>query len=361
MFFPKTNLKRGQERPSKCRKSFPGKEYPLKNSLPCTLSEKHAVMPGRAAICSLQFSGDGRQLACGLANHLSLVFNADLTGMPRVFSGHDGAVSTVSWSHGGRWLLSASQDRTLRVWSVRRLELALLLGRGTFFRPVQSAQFYYIDAFILLSSGSEFQLLKYHIDTSKDEMKRYKPKSWCKPVLRLPLTERGEITCLSAVNDFYSYIVLAASRHRSLEVFDCNAGRSAAVIAEAHARPVHQICQNQGSSLASQSSQDYNLFASIAVGDGIKLWDLRTLRCERRFEGHPGRCHPCRLAWSPCGRYIACGAEDRHAYVYEMGSSTFSRRLAGHTDTVTGMAFNPSVPQLITASRDGKLQLFTAP
>lgn len=32
-------------------------------------------------------AGDGRRLACGLANHLSLVLDADLTGTPAVFSG----------------------------------------------------------------------------------------------------------------------------------------------------------------------------------------------------------------------------------------------------------------------------------
>lgn len=155
-------------------------------------------------------------------------------------------------------------------------------------------------------------------------------------------------------------LVLAAGRNRAVEVFDLNAGRSVAVVAGAHTRPVHQICQNKGSLFATQQPQAYNLFATTAVGDGVRLWDLRTLRCERRFEGHPSRCYPCGLAFSPCGRLLASGAEDRHAYVYEMGSSTFSHRLSGHTDTVTAVAFSPSVPQLATATLDGKLQLFGA-
>ncbi|XP_039737836.1 WD repeat-containing protein 27 isoform X10 [Pteropus medius] len=68
----------------------------------------------------------------------------------------------------------------------------------------------------------------------------------------------------------------------------------------------------EGSSFTTQQPQVYNLFATMAIGDGIRLWDLRTLRCERRFEGHPSRCYPCGMAFSPCGRYVACGAEDRH-------------------------------------------------
>uniref|UniRef100_A0A8C9D171 WD repeat domain 27 n=1 Tax=Panthera leo TaxID=9689 RepID=A0A8C9D171_PANLE len=255
----------------------PHKEYPLESSPPTRLHKQRVLAHGPAAALCVQFSGDGRWLACGLANHLSLVFRADLTGTPAVFSGHDGAVSTVCWSHDGRWLLSASLDGTPRVWSLRRAELVLCVGRDLFPKPIQSAQFYYLDAFILCSSGPELQLLKCHIDTSKDEIRRYKQKSRCRPVFRLPTAGPTEITSLSAVNDFYSYLVLTAGRDKTVEVFDLNAGRSAAVIAEAHSRPVHQICQNKGSSFTTQQYQVYNLFATTATGDGIKLWDLRTL------------------------------------------------------------------------------------
>ncbi|XP_068407228.1 WD repeat-containing protein 27 [Eschrichtius robustus] len=68
---------------------------------------------------------------------------------------------------------------------------------------------------------------------------------------------------------------------------------------------------HQGLSFMTQQSQVYNLFATTAIGDGIKLWDLRTLRCESRFEGHPKCCYPCGIAFSACGRYVAC-AEDKH-------------------------------------------------
>ncbi|XP_070233174.1 WD repeat-containing protein 27 isoform X7 [Bos mutus] len=294
MFSPKTDFKNDGKRASKCKNNYRCKECPVESPAPSKLSRQLAVACGQAALLCMQYSaGDGQQLACGLANHLSLVCNADLTGKPAVLSGHDGAVSSVCWSHDGRWVLSASQDGTLRVWSVRSRKPALRLGKDTFPTPVQSAQFYYIDAFILSSSGPEVQLLKHHIDTSKDHLRRYRQKSWCTPVCRLLTTNATEITSLSAVNDFHSYIVLAAGRNQTLEVFDLNVGCSAAVITGAHSRPVHQICQNK-------------------------------------------------------------------AYVYETSSSTFSRRLAGHTSTVTAVAFSPVAAQLITATLDGKLQLFQA-
>uniref|UniRef100_A0A8C9MIW4 WD repeat domain 27 n=1 Tax=Serinus canaria TaxID=9135 RepID=A0A8C9MIW4_SERCA len=261
--------------------------------------------------------------------------------------GHDGAVNSVGWSHDRKWLVSASEDRTLRVWSVCNKEPALILGKEKFQKTVCFAQFYFIDTFILLCCGAEFHLLSFHLDTTKDDLKRYKQRSVCKLVQKFPMTSAMEITSLSAVNEFYSYIVLTAGSNRALEVFDLNAGCSTAVIQEAHVRSVHQICQNKGSSFSTQQPEAYNFFLTTAAGDGIKLWDLRTLRCERRFEGHSSRCYPCGIAVSPCGRFIASGSDDKYAYIYEMRSSTFLQKLGRHTESVINVSFNPSSPQVI--------------
>ncbi|KFV43106.1 WD repeat-containing protein 27, partial [Gavia stellata] len=151
-------------------------------------------------------------------------------------------------------------------------------GKEKFRKSVGFAQFYFIDAFILLCCGAEFHLLSFHLDKTKDDLKRYKQRSVCKLVQKFPMASTMEITSLSAVNDFYSYIVLTAGSNRALEVFDLNAGCSTAVIPEVHTRSVHQICQNKGSSFSTQQPEAYNLFMTTAAGDGIKLWDLRTLR-----------------------------------------------------------------------------------
>ncbi|XP_042299952.1 WD repeat-containing protein 27 [Sceloporus undulatus] len=357
MFSPKTNAKQNN---SKCKRRVKrrNEEYPLIKSPPNKFERQVTVAGKSTSICCIQYSGDGDLLACGLADNTLLAFNSNLTGPPTVFSGHDGAVNSVGWSHDNHWLVSSSEDRTLRIWSVSSAEPALCLGKEYFHKPIRSAQFYYIDTYILLSCGAEFYLLRYYLDTSKDEIKRYRSKSICKSIQKFAMASTVEISSLSAVNEFYSYIVLAAGSNRALEVFDLNTGCSAAVITDVHSRSVHQICQNKGSAFSSQQCEYYNLFLTTAIGDGIKLWDLRTLRCERRFEGHSSHCHPCGIAVSPCGRFIASGSEDKCAYIYERHSSTYSHKLTGHTESVINVAFSPSSPQLTTATLDGKLHLF---
>ncbi|XP_066479111.1 WD repeat-containing protein 27 [Tiliqua scincoides] len=348
IFSPKTGTKQNSLT-SKCKRSCKQRnkeEYPAANCPPNKSKRQIAVADKPTSVCCIQYSGDGKLLACGLADKTLLAFSSNLTGTPTVYSGHDGAVNSVSWSHDNNWLVSSSEDRTLRIWSVSSAEPALCLGKELFHKSIRSAQFYYMDMFILLSCGAEFHLLRYSLDTSKDDMKRYQNKSMCKLVHKFLMASTVEITSLSAVNEFYSYIVLAAGSNRALEVFDLNAGCSAAVIPDVHARSVHQICQNKGSAFSTQQYENYNLFLTTAIGDGIKLWDLRTLRCERRFGGHSNRCHPCGIAVSPCGQFIACGSEDKCAYIYEKYSGTYSHKLTGHTESVINVAFCPSSPQV---------------
>ncbi|NWZ25789.1 WDR27 protein, partial [Asarcornis scutulata] len=278
MFSPNTNLKKNYISKRKTSVECTRKEYPLESSPPINYEREISVTCKPTPISCIQYSGDGEQLACGLVDKTILIFDANLTNTCNVFSGHDGAVNSVGWSHDKKRLVSASEDRTVRVWSVCKNEPALILGKGMFHKAIRFAQFYFMDAFILLCCGAEFHLLSFHVDTTKDDLKQYKQRIFCKLIQKFLMASTMEITSLSAVNDFYSYIVLTAGSNRALEVFDLNEGRSTAVIPEVHSRSVHQICQNKGSAFSTQQPEAYNLFLTTAVGDGIKLWDLRTLR-----------------------------------------------------------------------------------
>uniref|UniRef100_A0A3B5BLR3 Uncharacterized protein n=1 Tax=Stegastes partitus TaxID=144197 RepID=A0A3B5BLR3_9TELE len=128
--------------------------------------------------------------------------------------------------------------------------------------------------------------------------------------------------------------------------FDMNKGTAAAELPDAHSRAVHCITQNKGSAFSTQAPDSYNLFLTSAVTDGVKIWDLRMLRCVRRYDNHLNRCHPCSLAISPCGRFIASGSEDNCAYIYDIRSSTYLHKLQKHSDTVLSVAFHPAKPEV---------------
>ncbi|KAA0718154.1 WD repeat-containing protein 27 [Triplophysa tibetana] len=278
--------------------------------------------------------------------------NAELTKLglkpQRKTGGHNKTVNCVFWSHSKQWFLSSSEDPTLCIWTPSVAEPVLTMGCDQFAKPISGAQFYYLDKFLLLASGSDLQLYLYHLDTTRDDIKRYKHRSKSKLTGKFHMETGTDITSISAINDFYSYIVLAAGADRTIQVFDMNHGCVATQIPDAHSRPVHHLAQNKGSLFCSQTPESYNLFLSSAVTDGLKMWDLRIARCVRRYESHVNRCHQCSATFSPCGRFIATGSEDHSAYIYDTRSSGFLHKLQRHSDTVLNVLFNPANPEVRT-------------
>ncbi|XP_048061421.1 WD repeat-containing protein 27 isoform X5 [Megalobrama amblycephala] len=321
-------------------------EYPSHFEAPSVPYAHLMVSTTPTIVNSLQYSGDGKQLVCGLGDSSVLLYNSSLTDDPAVYTGHSKAVNTVCWSHSKRWFLSTSEDPTLCIWTASASEPVLTM----FTKPIRTAQFYYLDKFLLLASGSNLMLYLYHLDTTKDDIKRYKQRSKSKLASKLSMNSGTDITSVSAINDFYSYIVLAAGADRTIQVFDMNQGCMATQIPDAHCRAVHHLTQNKGSPFCTQALESYNLFLSSAITDSLKLWDLRTARCVRRYESHINRCHHCTAAFSPCGRFIATGSEDHCAYIYDTRSSNFLHKLQRHSETVLNVAFNPANPEPFSLS-----------
>ncbi|XP_078129687.1 WD repeat-containing protein 27 isoform X2 [Sander vitreus] len=357
MFSPKTNIQKNPS--SKTANKNTGlllRDYPADSAAP-TIPHIHLSIVNKPVHC-LQYSGDGKQILCGLGDSSVFLYKSSLTGNPTVYTGHDKPVSSVSWSLNRQWWLSASEDQSLRIWTHGSPEPAIIMGDSLFSKPIRSAQFYYLDKFLLLASGPSLYLYLYNVDITRDDIKRYQQQSVIKLARCITTTSATDITALSAINDFFSYIVLVCGSDRSIQVFDMNKGTVASALPDVHSRAVHCITQNKGSMFSTQAPDSYNLFLTSAVTDGVKIWDLRTLRCVRRYENHLNRCHTCSSAISPCGRFIASGSEDNCAYVYDIRSSRYLHRLQKHSDTVLSVTFNPATPELLTGTLDGKLRLF---
>ncbi|KAL5009013.1 hypothetical protein ScPMuIL_014594 [Solemya velum] len=352
------------------------RHYPADSPAPSLLKARLEVAEKPTPIKCIKFSDDGKYLACGLGNRSVSVLKMPFSDNGTSFVGHDHVVNTVDWSRDGSYLLTSSDDKTAAVWARGHSEAIMTFSTvdhsitgderksktfktiGCFNKEIISARFYYMDKFIFLTSGHELFLYKYYLDTSKEDIKRYINSCKYKLVQTFSVDSQ-RITAFSAINSFYSYIVICADSKKCLQVFDMNKGQLVHTIPDVHSRPIHTISQNEGSTFISQPLPAYDLFATAAAGDSIKLWDLRTNRCVRRFEGHLNKTQPCGLDLSPCGHYLATGAEDKAAYIFDLRMGTYCEKLTKHTDVVLDVAFHPSYPQLFTGSADGKLQVFS--
>ena len=74
---------------------------------------------------------------------------------------------------------------------------------------------------------------------------------------------------------------------------------------------------NRDAVLSIDVRRDGMVLASSGADGCVKLWDLRSASCVRKFEAHVNRVTPVGASLSPCLRYVCCGSEDRSAYLYD--------------------------------------------
>jgi WD40 repeat protein len=74
-----------------------------------------ALKPGRAGA---RLSPDGKWIAAIEGDTVALWDAADPGAMPRVLKGHRGSIAEVKFSRDSQWVVTASKDRTARVWPV---------------------------------------------------------------------------------------------------------------------------------------------------------------------------------------------------------------------------------------------------
>lgn len=101
-------------------------------------------------------------------------------------------------------------------------------------------------------------------------------------------------------------------------------------------------------------SPDNALIAYIETNSAeVVLWDVagETLT---RLAGHTGAVREA--AFSPDGRFIATGGEDRSVRIYDRDTFLQVRVLTGFDDEVWQLGFNPAGTRLATASGDGAVR-----
>jgi serine/threonine protein kinase len=239
--------------------------------------------------------------------------------------GHRGGLTGVGHTPDGRFIITAGEDATLKIWQngARTLVRTIDLDAGA---PGALA----VGSTRAVTGHKEGRVGLWDLEYG----------------LRVATFKRNEADIWSVSFAGSPERILAAGHDWKLTLLD----------ARTPVLPVHVFEGHENAVQAVAFSAARNLIASGGADRTIRTWNAETLAETRVYRGH--RDYVVALAFAPDGRRLASGDLAGNVRIWSMTTRRLERSIQAHKGAATTLAFSGDGRWLATAGRDGRVRLW---
>jgi WD40 repeat protein len=282
------------------------------------------------------FTPDGHHVLSASFDKTLRLWDVETGREVRRFTGHQGSVIAVAVSTDGKRALSAAFDGTVRLWNVDtgeellRIKTRCLHNHGVAFSP---------DGSRAATCGNETAIREWNLQTG-EELRAY----------------QGHTDAVHSVQ--YSgdgRLLVSCSKDDTVRVWNTKTGQEA-----------RRFTRHKDSVLCAAFSPDGRRILSGGNGTAVFVWDVETGESQRELRGHFFRA-VC-VTFSPDGRralttggHADVPGEDCTVRLWDLETGKQVHRFDGHEAAVMGAAFSPDGRYAISASEDKTLRLWRLP
>jgi WD40 repeat protein len=281
-----------------------------------------------ANLSSASFSPDGRWVVTASADRTARVWDTTTgkpVGQPLQ---HDGRVNSAVFSPDGKWVVTASEDQTARLWQAASGRLL------TIFQGHNNA----VTGAVFSPDG------KWVLSASKDATARLWEAATGKAVGD-PLHHDGYV--YSAVFSPDGKWALTACSDGTARLWETATGK-----------PVGQPLQHDKDVWSASFSPDGKWVVTASGDRTARLWEAASGKPVGQPLRHDGNVNSA--AFSPDGRWVVTASADGTARVWEVATGKPVSQPLRHDGNVTGATFSPDGMWLVTASVDGTARVWEA-
>jgi RNA polymerase sigma factor (sigma-70 family) len=283
---------------------------------------------------SVAFSSDGKLLASGSGGQPAEMKLWDVARQKELagLSGHTDQVYSVAFARGDRTLISASRDRTIRLWDVdaRKERSTLSLPEGKGFEPKAVLAAAYTPATELLACAPEDGSVAL-VDANTGEL-RHTLAGHEDAVAALAFSPDGN-TLASGGTD------------NTIRLWDTRTGEALRKL-EGHTSWVYALA----------FARDGKTLASGSYDRTVRLWDVATGKQRRQLGSHKASVRA--VAFHPEGKLLASASSDQRIKLWDLTRQQEPLTLKGHAGFIRAVAFAPDGKTLASASEDGTVRLW---
>jgi WD40 repeat protein len=242
--------------------------------------------------------------------------------------GHEDTIASAVFSPDGTRILTASFDRTARIWDVRTgKELSVLRGHDDV--VVRAA--FNADGTRIITASADKTARIWDVRTGHEYL-----------VLR---GHDGAVSSAAFSPD--DTRVVTASADGTARIWDAGTGREVVVLRG-----------HDGAVTTAAFSRDGMRVVTASADKTGRIWDTASGRQTAVLQGHDGSVSGA--VFSPDGTRIVTASFDKTARVWDAMSGHEIAVLRGHKDFVTGAAYSPDGSRIVTASSDKTARIWDA-
>ncbi|MBO0789352.1 MAG: WD40 repeat domain-containing protein [Ktedonobacteraceae bacterium] len=222
----------------------------------------------------------------------------------RTFEGHTGSITSVSISGDGHWIVSSSEDKTIRIWDATT-------GHCMHIVEFPNGSFNWVSAVRLSRDGR--WIISGHHD--------------------------GDVALWETVTG------------RCICSFDGDAETQSADLDN---DIIRTYTGHTGEITSLSISDDGHWIASGSQDGTVKLWDTLAECHQRTFEGHTGNITSVSISGD--GRWIVSGSQDHTVRIWEAVTGRCVHILQGHTAEITAVCISENGHWVVSGSKDTTVQ-----
>jgi WD40 repeat protein/energy-coupling factor transporter ATP-binding protein EcfA2 len=285
-------------------------------------------------------------------------------------TGHSGAVTSAVFSANGKQVVTASADRTARVWDARSGQTTATIG--PYLVAVYSAVFSPDGRRVLTASSGMAAILDaqsgktvmsfdfdeqdlvtnalFSPDGERVVMSTVDQTVWIGNVQsgkKLAISRGHTGKGHSGVFSRDGRRVVTASDDGTAEVWDAAAGKR-----------LERLKGHTGAVISAAFSPNDEWILTTSADGTARVWNAQSGEMLVTLHGHGAAVRSA--MFSPDGRHIVSCSDDGTPRVWDARSGQTLARLQGHTDVVSGAVFSPDGQRVVTASGDGTARVWDA-
>jgi WD40 repeat protein len=244
--------------------------------------------------------------------------------------GHNDYVRSARFSPDGKFVVTASNDLTAKIWEVSSGKLLQDLKGHT--ERVNLAQFSPDGKYIVTTSDDN--TVKIWTVASGEMLQNFTHQY---SVLSAEFSPDGRYIVM-----FKSIYLDGGTNH---EIWDVASGKL-----------LKELPTNNSSLWSAKFSPDGKYFVTASELGMLKIWDVSSGKLVENLKGHSDDVSSAQF--SPDGKYIVTGLEDGTAKIWRVASGEILHDLKGHIDAVSSAQFSPNGKYIVTASNDNTAKIW---